>query len=487
MLKKIFAAFLSFSLAAFTALTPAAAQSFEAPGSSPVRPLSAAALPLSPAAMLPPGAELLALPSSLQAPETPAAAIPTAVDAAAELAQPHASAEALPDAVGPAEASSPRRETARHDQTGAPAAERPLQAAASAEKTPRPDGQRWNSLFDNSRSAAENAGPVEGRLAPESAALQPASAGQDGSGRGVPPAPRASLLRSLRVGLVGAVGMLLSVGIPSTIAQMAGYHFHSNYHAISMGHPTLMAATALLVIGSVMAPIAEEMIFRVGVHGVLRRLPLLRMPWVTAAISALIFTAVHETSDPVLFFGRFLGAMILARVYQKEGVTASMSAHGIYNGLLFGASFLTIAFGGLGSVMAAALIPAALVSSVVAWHKLKEQRAQRAAGLLVPLKVKPLTAVLFSALLLAGMSALIPTPVWAVGGTGWAIYALRAARRALREGKMTQAQARLATILAAAMMAFFVLAVPALLPALLVFWGAAHGYRFLKRTFGSRA
>jgi len=151
-------------------------------------------------------------------------------------------------------------------------------------------------------------------------------------------APRTSIKRTLSVGFLAAVIPIAFTMVTVVAAQLLGYEMHPNYQGPSAGDaPTILQAAALWIGAAVMAPVSEEAIFRGGLQGRLARLSAkvrLGSFVAPAIITSLIFVALHETSDPVLFATRFAHAMVLSYVFQKEGILAAMAAHGFFNGLL---------------------------------------------------------------------------------------------------------------------------------------------------------
>lgn len=211
--------------------------------------------------------------------------------------------------------------------------------------------------FETRRSADDGVAPLASQSA--AAPLAPASAKTVAAADGPrwvfekeapQPGAKSSWKRSFSVGLLGAIAPLVITAVIVGVAQALGYQLHPNYASPAAGlegaTPSLLQAGALFVAAAVMAPIAEEIFFRAGIQGGISKVtgwlaskvhPKLRELgtfWVPAVLGSLIFVAVHETADPVLFATRFIHAMILAYVFKKEGILASMAAHGFFNGLL---------------------------------------------------------------------------------------------------------------------------------------------------------
>ena len=220
------------------------------------------------------------------------------------------------------------------------------------------------------------------------------------------PAPRSSLGRTFKVGYIGAILMLfVSEVVPQAASAIFHYVPHPSYQGPAMASPTAWAAIALMLVISVLAPISEEAIFRGGLMRWLRAkfdglAGELGSFWIPALITSVVFTVLHETSDPLLIAVRVLGAMILARVYYKEGVLASMVTHGFFNGILGAvmlAGVFSLPIGG-----AVALATAAVGGLVWAARGLWRERADRASGAVVPVGMTPAIARVLAVVLVAG-------------------------------------------------------------------------------------
>jgi membrane protease YdiL (CAAX protease family) len=228
--------------------------------------------------------------------------------------------------------------------------------------------------------------------------------------------PASSLKRTLSVGFLGAVIPLALTMAAVTVAQLLGYHLHPNYQGPSGAETTsLVQALAIWVGAAVMAPVSEEAIFRGGIQGRLAKLSQklhLGNFVLPALITSVIFVALHETSDPVLFGTRLVHAMILSYVYHKDGILASMAAHGFFNGLLA----VSIVAGALGMPwLGLATLPLSIWGVLKARKILKSQKPDIASGALAP---KPMTAQMafaFAALLMAGYFFIMPNIFWPLG------------------------------------------------------------------------
>ena len=196
---------------------------------------------------------------------------------------------------------------------------------------------------------------------------------------------------------------------------------------------SVFGAIALMTVLSILAPISEEAIFRGGLMRWLesktgRFAGEIGRFWIPALVSSVVFTLLHETADPVLIVARVLGALVLARVYYKEGVLASMVTHGVFNGIL-GLALIAGAFH-LPFAGAIGLGVSAVTTLIWAARSLWKERAARASGAVVPVRVTPaiartLATVLFVGTALAAMWGGLSLAMG--GGVIWvpAAFALR--------------------------------------------------------------
>ncbi len=306
----------------------------------------------------------------------------------------------------------------------------------AAAKTGAPDSSRvaLDGLFEGSTARPE-ALAVSGRsAASDSPRLSPSNARGPRwvkTFRGPNNAPAAtSVKRTLSVGFLAAVIPLAITMVTVVVAQLFGYQLHPNYQGPSgtVGM-TALQALAVWVGAAVMAPISEEAIFRGGMQGRLAKLSAklhLGSFIIPATITSLIFVALHETSDPVLFATRFVHALILSRVYYKEGILASMAAHGFFNGLLA----LSIVFTAIGMPwLGIATIPAALY---VAWRAAKVVKSQKpdiTSGALAPKPLTPTLAVIMAAILTAGYFFIMPNIFWPIGAAALIVYAINNSKK----------------------------------------------------------
>jgi len=289
-------------------------------------------------------------------------------------------------------------------------------------------------LFEGSLSRP-SALEVAGRLSTpsDSPRLRPSTAREPARGprwvsslRGpTDAAPATSVKRTLSVGVLAAVGPLVFTIIAITAAQLLGHVLNPNYEGPSGADgATVVKAVAVFVGAAVMAPISEEVIFRGGLQGMLAKLSSkirLGSFLLPAIITSLIFVALHETSDPVLFGTRFVHAMVLSYAFHKEGILAAMAAHGIFNGLL-AIGLVTTAVGMPWLSLIA--VPASLYFAIKAFKTLRAQKGDIASGALVPKPMSGSLSIIFAAILLAGYLFLMPNIFWAIGAVGLLVNAI---------------------------------------------------------------
>jgi membrane protease YdiL (CAAX protease family) len=427
------AAALSIFLAAFGAApTQAVAQAFTARAAAVSAASSAAGSAASitaavPAALSAPALGTLSLsaPSARSLPSAApsAAAAPLAAAPAVSAAPVAAAAAAAPVRAALAPAAAPAPAAA-----AAPAAARALrEGAARLGESARSEGvsaksAELDALFTGSvaRSAETAGAPAlsESRATALAAAAGPRWVFRPETPVPSQPAPRTTLKRSLAIGyLTGLAGLVFTGVATALIAGFTGWTPHGNYQApFDAMHGGLGVALSIFLGAAVLAPMAEEVIFRGALQGGLSKITArlkLGAFAVPAVITSLAFVAVHETADPVLFAVRLGFAFMLSRVFQKEGILSSMAAHGTFNGLATASIVLAAAHVPL--VGQALVLPLALYLAFRAWRVLKAEKPEIAAGTLAP---KPFTAkhaLLIIPALLAGFLLVMPNLIWLYG------------------------------------------------------------------------
>ncbi len=357
-------------------------------------------------------------PSAALAPVLAAPAVAVNAAPAALAARSALQASLRPAAVTPEKTAAPVQALAVL-QTGSNA----LSAAAKTGSEAAPQAA-LDGLFEGSVARPEALAVSGLYAAADAPRLDPSGAREPASGprwvktfRGPNDAPPATTVkRTLSIGFLAAVIPIAITMVTVAVAQMLGYQLHPNYQGpAGTATMTVVQAVAVWVGAAVMAPVSEEAIFRGGLQGRLAKLAAklhLGSFIAPAIITSLIFVALHETSDPVLFATRFVHAMILSYVYHKEGILASMAAHGFFNGLLA----LTLVFTALGAPwLALAAAPAALYFAWKARKTLRAQKPDIASGALAPKPMSGPLAILFAALLMLGYFFIMPNIFWPIG------------------------------------------------------------------------
>jgi len=100
-------------------------------------------------------------------------------------------------------------------------------------------------------------------------------------------------------------------------------------------HQSTAALVAACVIVTVIAPIAEELLFRGFFFTALRSW---RGPWVAATITGLVFGAIHVASAPVAFLAplALLGFLLCVLRWQTRSLLPCMAVHALNNSIAFG-------------------------------------------------------------------------------------------------------------------------------------------------------
>lgn len=380
--------------------------------------------PLSPS-LTPASAPVLrtaAVVNAFAIPAADGAARPLALIPAAAQALPLAAAKAVPQAAAPVEAARVLTEgAALLEAASKPGSESAPQAALDSifegQAARRP-------ALDDAPLAASSDESGRNDLEPSSA-REPAKGPrwvEKFNGDPSPSAPRHSLKRTLSVGFLAAIVPLVVTFGSVIIAGALGYDLHPNYRPpVEEGAVmSVLQSLGLFVSAAIMAPVAEEAIYRGGMHGTLakiaRRLRLgdFVLP---ALITSVIFVAGHETADPLLFGTRMVQALILSYVYKKEGILASMAGHGFFNGLLAS----SVVFTALGApVLTFVLAPAALFAAWRARKFLKSQKADAVSGAVAPFQLSGALSLVFAAMLLAAFLLLMQNIFWIIGAAALA-------------------------------------------------------------------
>ncbi|HYM04632.1 MAG TPA: CPBP family intramembrane glutamic endopeptidase [Stellaceae bacterium] len=142
--------------------------------------------------------------------------------------------------------------------------------------------------------------------------------------------------------IAGAViGPLLSFGI-SLLQSALGQAQHTpGVDVLAPAGFTWVGYAGMLVVGGIVAPFAEEVMFRGLLFGWLRR----RMrPWLAALASAIPFGLAHIQPEHIVYA---IGAgFLLALVYQRLGsLWASVAAHVAINALAISYVYISLYYG----------------------------------------------------------------------------------------------------------------------------------------------
>jgi uncharacterized protein len=100
-------------------------------------------------------------------------------------------------------------------------------------------------------------------------------------------------------------------------------------------HRSTVALVAVCVLVTVIAPIAEELLFRGYVFGALRTW---RGPWVAAVLTGIVFGAIHVASAPVVFLVPLgvLGFLLCLLRWRTGSLLPCIAVHAFNNAIAFG-------------------------------------------------------------------------------------------------------------------------------------------------------
>ncbi|MBI5239656.1 MAG: CPBP family intramembrane metalloprotease [Elusimicrobia bacterium] len=354
---------------------------------------------------------------------------------------------AAPDIAAPAQMARVSPIAAPAQTPGIAAADAPTALGGLAQGVERIEtGSRQDGSAQDQRQAIDELFLGKGLLAPADVAASPLASQPSGleppARLGAPslkaPAvllspegtkPERSLKRTLRVGWLAAIAPIAFTFLCVTVAQALGYALHPGYQSPTPSIITPQTVAATFGMAAVLAPVSEEMVFRSGLIGGIRKLtkrvPLLGEFWIPALVSSVIFVALHELSDPLLFFTRLVHSLVLSWAYHKEGLPSSIAAHAFFNGLLT----LPLVFAllpGPGPIIAGVL--AAALGILYTWRSIKSlraQRADRASGKVLPFELSSKQSLWLAGLLLLGYYLLAHNPIWFLGAMGYAWSALK--------------------------------------------------------------
>ena len=146
-------------------------------------------------------------------------------------------------------------------------------------------------------------------------------------------APKGGLAASIGLGLAVGVGMVaLSIAIIGIgVAIDSGLEEGLEDIALEF-EPVLWQTTMLVIALTVLAPLGEELLFRVLLlRALVRRMSF----WKAAVLSGVLFAAAHP--DGYLLWPRALALVVsgiaLAWIYRERGYPAAVAAHATLNGI----------------------------------------------------------------------------------------------------------------------------------------------------------
>ncbi len=143
---------------------------------------------------------------------------------------------------------------------------------------------------------------------------------------------------ALRTGVFAGLA-IFAVTIPLELAQRSVFGAPEQSLVVAFQHHRGLAAFALdALAGALIAPFAEELLFRGVLFAGLRQ----RMPLpLAAALSAAAFVVPH---GPAVVLPLFAAGFILALVYERtHNLFANVTAHGVFNLIGVGLSFVSVA------------------------------------------------------------------------------------------------------------------------------------------------
>lgn len=295
----------------------------------------------------------------------------------------------------------------------APAARAPESAAQAllsveplAAEALKPEASAETSSLELSRfyhsakpRPAEEAFVEAAESSPRPSGLERRSEGQEKASE--PAAPVRSLSRAAKYGYVASIlGLVTTFGAQLAAAAL-GYAPHSNYQPPALpASPGLFDALSLTLMVSVFAPIVEELMFRVGLLGGLewlaKKVHARSAGALASVLASAVFVVLHETSDPLLIGIRMADALLMAWVYKREGLMASIVQHAVHNGLIAAGLLAGMFLGAFSTPAMIALATANLALTFFFGRGLLAQRADRREGRIARHELTPWTARLLA-------------------------------------------------------------------------------------------
>ncbi len=228
---------------------------------------------------------------------------------------------------------------------------------------------------------------------------------------------------------ISATAVVVAVkAVVIVLSPTAALEAPTNYEAWGLGHGADFAdAFRFLIRGGLLAPIAEEAIFRGAFLGsgwaLLRRI---RIPnaaafWCAAIPVSLLFVCLHETANPTFIWIRMSGALALAWVYRIGGLRAAVAMHAIGNSFWASLIIADTFFGYDGMLAVIAL------AAMIGCTSLRRSQSDFSTGREPAPELEARPALSMALILLAGSLSVGGSPLYtlaAVGLLGWSAVRL---------------------------------------------------------------
>jgi hypothetical protein len=144
---------------------------------------------------------------------------------------------------------------------------------------------------------------------------------------GLPRTTPREALADFGAGVWGLVLCILPVTLAAALVQSRRAEHPHELLKFLQNHPDFAAAAWVTISAVILAPLFEEMVFRVILQATLEKY--LRPPW-AIVVAALTFAAVHQGYDKVPIFAL---ALILGYVYHcRRSLLATGTLHALFNG-----------------------------------------------------------------------------------------------------------------------------------------------------------
>lgn len=136
---------------------------------------------------------------------------------------------------------------------------------------------------------------------------------------------------SALTGLIGGVFLFFSVGLLGNfLVEYLGNPEPQSFALVVDGADSLWQFGLLLLLGGVIVPLKEELVFRGLIYPPLRKV---YGKWGGVILTALFFGAMHF--DFIRFIPLFLGGVVLTWLYERtQSLWSAVIAHGVWNILM---------------------------------------------------------------------------------------------------------------------------------------------------------